>query len=655
MYTNVSEAFVQKITSSSRTFRAKLVFNNHEISDGIYKIKTKGGSCPDTNLKVGSAMAATADIEIEETNYPFKNKEFELHIGLMLDDDSIEYVPYGKYTVRSSNTKDKKTSLSVADRMYLADKTYKTNLTFPTTAEQVVAEIGATLGVPYDITGLEDIIIPFAPSTRATMREALGKVAALAGCNAMFDRFGTLVFKWYEESGYVTDYDYIENPEIDEEDFTINYLMCQITDTVTETYGNEKAIQGMSISNEFAMTETLLKVWDKIKNFSYRPVSVKMLLGDIRLDPWDIFTINMDGPKVSTIAMNIDFEFDGGLLCAVSATAPNTDSGYLTPAQIAAQKQAEKEKNSTLVLTAANDKECNVSTAETMLLGLQFTTQQESLPFINATVQLDETASGVITVLLKINGSTHSAYRISTAEGYNLMSFSAAFTDLAGGSNQLNLYITGTKDGMAIVQPKQANIILTGYGLIAQAAWDGNIILNEVIKEIVAHVNSMSVQKFKSSIEISTIVPIPIAIEDTISEPVCSVNEMEIRQLSDAIPYRITGISNVDNETIEILFSNMLMLSEEGINVDSLTFKGYLGAELADIPIYAAALERIDEEEAFSFSNKLILKVDDLSQYEEQIGYTIVGGTGLIDPFTNEAIELLENGAFNRGIFEGSD
>lgn len=487
MYTNVSEAFVRKITSYSRTFRAKLVFGDKEITDGIYSIKTKGGSCADTDLKVGSTVAATADIELEETSFYFKNKELELYIGLMLDHGSIEYVPYGVYTVRAVSTKDRKTTLTVADRMYRADRVYKTNLTFPSTADKVVEEICGTLNVPYDIEGLglENITIPFTPSAKATMREMLGKLAALAGKNAMFDRTGTLVFKWYEESGFETDYDYIDNPEIDEEDFSIRYLMCEISSTNTETLGDDKATQGMSIVNEFALTSALEKVWEQIGGFSYRPVDVKMILGDIRLDPWDIFVVNMNGKRIKTICMNIDFEYDGGLSCTVSATAPDTDSEYLTPAEIQAQKQAEKEQNNSLLLIEQNEQACEVSSSEKRLLGLQFNTQTDAQPYMTATVQIEETSAGVITVLVKTNGSVYSSYRISAVDGYNLMSFCTAFLDLPTGSNQMELYILGSADNMGVVQARQATIILTGNGLLSRSEWDGTIHANDEFEPFV--------------------------------------------------------------------------------------------------------------------------------------------------------------------------
>ncbi len=502
MYTDVSEAFAEKITSHSRTFRAKLVFSDITITDGIYSIKTKGGSCTETQLQIGCAVATTAEIVIEETKYSFKNKEFTLYIGLLLDDDSIEYVPCGVYTVRTVSTKDRLTTLNVADRMYRADKVYKTQLRFPAAADKVMNEICRALNAPYDIDGLENISLPFAPSAKATMREVIGKIAMLAGCNAVFDRLGSLKFKWYEDSGYVTDLDFIDDPEIDEDDYTISYLMCNITDTIFETYGDEKALQGMTVTNEFATKTALEPVWEKIGGTSYRPCLVKMILGDIRIDPWDRFDIDMGKVCVSTIAMNIDFEFDGGLLCTVSATAPDTDSGYISPAQVKEQKQAERLRNNTIVMTAENDQACSVNNTETKLLSLPFTTQQESLPFINVTIQLEIAKSGVVTALVKINHSVHSSYSITVTEGYDIISFSTPFTDLADGTNQLDIYIVGTDDGIADIQAKKASVILMGNGLVArtQAQWNGRIDIEEYIGDIPIGESGYSIDKFKDTV-----------------------------------------------------------------------------------------------------------------------------------------------------------
>lgn len=646
MYTDVSEAFAEKIISHSRTFRAKLVFDDMTVTDGIYSIKTKGGSCADTELKIGCTVAATAEIVINETNYAFKNKEFSLYIGLLLDDDSIEYVPCGVYTVRSVSTKDKKTTLSAADRMYIADKTYKTQLRFPTTADKVVEEICSDLGVPYniDVEVIGNIVIPYAPSARATMREILGKTAMLAGCNAMFDRTGTLVFKWYEESGYVTDLDFIDDPEIDEEDYTIRYLVCDITDTISETYGDEKAVQGMTVSNEFAMTQTLGPVWDKIGGTSYRPCQVRIMLGDIRLDPWDKFSIDMGDASVSTISMNMDFEYDGGLLCTVSATAPDTDSGYVSPAQVKEQKQAEITRNNSLVLVSENDQTYSVDTSERKLLSLQFTTQQESLPFINVTVQLEIIKSGIITALVKINDSVHSSYSISGTEGYDIMSFSAAFTDLAGGANQLDIFIVGTDDGIADIQAKQASVILTGYGLVARTMWDGNIILTELIGDISTVIHGMSVDKLICSTDISVCTPMPILPKEQLPATACPMLAADVRKINEAFPIGLTGVRNIDGNTVEISFSNMVMVSADDINIGAFSLTGLIGQERTELEIHAAALESLAT--AYTCSNRLLLQTD-LTEYSGQITYTIAGDTGLTDPFTGAAIVLAQSGTFN--------
>ncbi len=773
MYQNVSEDFKAVISSHSRTFRAKLVFDDFQITDGIYSIKLNGGSVTSDELTIGSALAATAQIELEKQSVSLKNKSFELWLGLKLNDDSIEYIPMGVYHIRNAATRDRITKLEVADSMYLADKEYKTSTIFPTTADVVVGEICRALKVSHSIEGLENIVIPTAP-TASAMREILGLIAALQGKNAMFDRTGKLVFKWYENSDWTTNTDYIDEPDIEEDDFTVEYLRCVITDKITSVAGDENSVNGISISDKWATTELVQSIYQQIGGFSYRPCKVDMILGDPRIDPWDIIHINTGDEQIDTIGMNLDFDFDGGLSCTLTAPGPDTDKEYLTPKQIAEKKTAETNRNNTLVVTSTNAKAVTVGQTEQKLLSLDFSTQSESIPYINATIQLEETASSVVTVLLKLNGSTHSAYRISADEGYNLMSFSTAFLELMGGSHQLELIISG---GNAKIMPSGANIILTGYGLVAQAAWNGFVTLSDIVNDAVVYAKKISIQNVSEMIDIVTISPIAKALSEQISDVVVVTSDVECQTVSDKLPHNIFSVSNSANDIIEIMLSNPVYLDSIGnIDPSAFTLQGFVGATPTAITVYEAGLEepgapnlidvtswdksddklisalvavdtdksyyftlincnipftkdildrytenqldnireielegkqyqatllfynaenellssyemskgvitmpddcvsiRVqissdrelseddlicfyakveegDRSTVYRFSNKIVLKVDDLSQFESSIIYSI-GDVGAIDPFTNQTIDLASSSSFERVIY----
>lgn len=550
MYKDVSESFVQKVTSHSRTFRAKLIFEDSkigeisEISDGIYSVSIKGGSCPDEALTLGNAVCTTADIDIRNTTAGFKGKAFKLELGLKLDDESVEYIPFGRYHVRSATAKENKLTLTVADSMYKADKTYVTSLSYPVTAYEVVAEISKKLGVECDLDDvmaarLKETTIPFAPSAKATMREMLGKVAALVGTNVFFNRLGKLAFHWYEESGYATDLDYISNPDIDEQDFTVEYLSCIISDRITETLGDDKSETGIIVENEFALEESLKKLWEQVKGFSYRPAAVKMLLGDPRIDPWDIVGINMGDKVFETIPMQLETSYDGGLSCTLTATAPDTDSDYMSPAEIAKAKQSETNRNISLVLHAQNDREVQTDGKEVLLLTAQFSTgEAEALPYFIATVQTEQDSSGIIAVAARVDESSHKTYTKRAAQGSDIMNFASAVPDLPVGSHKLELYLSA--DTAVLVEARQAEVIIAGNGLVAKASWDGNIVLSDVFENIKAKLLDIRTVNGETKAACKTALPQKAGVSETIPPGSCNLRMVTTVPLNSTVEVNLS-------------------------------------------------------------------------------------------------------------------
>lgn len=638
MYLNVSEEFMQKITSYSRTFRAKLIFDNFEITDDIFSVQVQGGMNLDTALTLGTTTSVTAEIDILANGRNYKNKRFQLMIGLKLDNGEYEYIPYGYYVVLEAVRKEQKITLSCADLMSVTDKIFNSSLNYPNTGENVINEISEKYNFTHNITGLEDVVIPFRPPVKTTARELIGAIASLAGYNAIFDREGVLNFKWYSDEGARTTTDYIDNPFINEEDFSVNYLMYEISSKVSDVYGDSESTSGISIKNEYALSGRQSGVWERIRNFAYRPVDLKQRLGNILIDAWDIVTIEANGEEIRTIPMSIDMNYDGGVSVSITATAPDTDKEYKSPSEIQAEKQAEKDENNSLVLTASNDNLEELSTNENEILRLEFNVQNESLPFVNATLQLEDVTAGVITTNLKINGSIYQTYRISANDGYNLMSFATAFMNLSGGTNELSLHIVGDKDDMGVIQPKQANVILTGYGLVSRVSWAGAVVLDDVIVSVFNLIKEISVQSVSENIDFSVIEPESIVVSESINVVAENfINSIEKTQA--VLPYEITKVSNVSNDMIVIEYDNMLMMRNTGVlDKSKFSFIGFQGATPTPIEVYEVGLEKPFAENLVNETAWTITDTKAISNYVE-----IDISNDYIVSFVNNSLDFVEN------------
>lgn len=86
--------------------------------------------------------------------------------------------------------------------------------------------------------------------------------------------------------------------------------------------------------------EKLNSVYKKVRGFAYRGASLKTL-GDIRLDPWDIVTVEESGETYKVPVMNITQEYDGGLAMTITAygkTETETETDYKGPSTKLAER-----------------------------------------------------------------------------------------------------------------------------------------------------------------------------------------------------------------------------------------------------------------------------------------------------------------------------
>ena len=144
----------------------------------------------------------------------------------------------------------------------------------------------------------------------------IGYIASLAGGFACVDRTGTIVIKWYEDNDVIYNLSRIMSFEKDEGEFKLEKLTCNVDSSTTYTAGD--GLLGITLDNPFMLQAKLEKVYAKLKRFTYRGATIKTL-GDIRLDPWDIITVE-DGEDVYKIpVMNIVQEYDDGMSMTISS------------------------------------------------------------------------------------------------------------------------------------------------------------------------------------------------------------------------------------------------------------------------------------------------------------------------------------------------
>lgn len=315
MYNNVTDIFKTTIRSPSRTFKGRLKINGKWINAGLKKMSYETSSTSEEALQLGAAVSARIELTIKKIDELFENTEIPVEIGLKVPGGKYEYIPFGFFTAEHPKTETGSTTFTAYDRMMKTTGVFISELTYPANAAAVMNEISSECDVPCDTTGLDGITINSKP-VGYTYREMIGYIASLAGKFASIDRNGMIVFKWYTDSGFTVNTSRLMSFEEDESDYHLDTLTCSVDNSTSMTAGS--GTLGITFENPFMTQDRLNAIYNEIKDFSYRGISFKTL-GDVRLDPWDIVTVNYNGTEYKVPVMNIVMEYDGGLSMTVTS------------------------------------------------------------------------------------------------------------------------------------------------------------------------------------------------------------------------------------------------------------------------------------------------------------------------------------------------
>ena len=316
MYNNVTDAFKTMIRSPSRTFRGRLKINDKWIYANFKKLSYETSSSSEEYLQLGSAVSAKIELSIKRIDELFENTEIPIEIGLKLPSGKYEYIPVGFFTAEHPTNDQATTTFTAYDRMMKTTGLYVSNLTYPASAVSVLNEISAGCGVPVDVSNIDSSIMISTKPAGYTYREMIGYIASMAGGFACVDRTGTIVIKWYLDVDYKLDVTRIMSFEKDESNYNLEKLSCNVDNSTTLTSGG--GILGVTFDNPFMTQDRLDNIFKKLSGFSYRGASVKTL-GDVRLDPWDMITVEDGEDTYKVPVMNIQQEYDGGLTMTITS------------------------------------------------------------------------------------------------------------------------------------------------------------------------------------------------------------------------------------------------------------------------------------------------------------------------------------------------
>lgn len=359
-------AMTEIVKGNSARYYSKYVVEGKEHTETLNNFKFQNMINPNNEITIGNTCSSSVTFSIYMPAISLENKEITIFEGVKVGKE-IKYIKLGKFTVTKQTSDGEYTSYEAYDRMYKADMPYFSDMAFPSTDKAILNEICGKLGISL----ATDIVTAHTVSDKPqgyTMREIIGYMAMLQGCNAVINADGNLELRWYKDSGYVLDgHKYYQQGVTftTSKDFIIQKLTCNNTksgDKETSTITSGSGATGLSFVNPFMTQAILDEVYKKIGGFTFRPLTVKFV-GDYRLEVGDIITVNKGGVDYKVPIMQITHECDGGLMDTVTSIG-QSDTENASVASGPVTKQMERYYADLVVINKALINKLDVDTAK---------------------------------------------------------------------------------------------------------------------------------------------------------------------------------------------------------------------------------------------------------------------------------------------------
>ena len=374
-----SEAFGNLVLQDSRTFKALITYDDVSITNAK-SIKFTGGAEVEDDFSLGSTVSQYVTITIPDPGKAIEGHELLVQIGMEVN-GLVEYIPMGYFTPGKPSRNEEQIEFTAYDRMMKTERAFSMDGDSTDTAA-VLKRIQEITGVMVVTDGLSGISMKVPKGY--SCREVLSYAAQLHGCFAVCNRNGQIELHSYVDSGYtVSTGRYWDSFEHNDYLFQVEKLTCY---TGQDEEGKDVSVssgdgpRAVIFSNPFMTQDTLDKVMDSLKGFSYMPGSLRMM-GDPRLDPWDVLTVeDRKGGSYKVPLMKLEREYDGGFTDSVEAVGlseDETNANWKGPTT----KEMERYYAQLVMIDHAMINKLDVDTAN-----LKFATIQ-NLNAVNVTVQ----------------------------------------------------------------------------------------------------------------------------------------------------------------------------------------------------------------------------------------------------------------------------
>jgi hypothetical protein len=316
------------VTSNVNAMPRKLSCKLEIGSDTITDVKQLTYSSDwSGDITIGQVVSSYINVTVPTPSFSIAGADVLLSMGI---GSTVEWVSIGQFAVDENSVRHRQgySSFSAYDALHNSVNIYEATVTFPATLQAICDDVcyqvgitSATLGVSFTVQ--EDILSGY------TLRDVLGFIAAMCGCNAYLSPSGALDLRWFSASGYTADGTRANVPYIGENDCTVNRLICQTADGVITSGSGE----GIYFTCPIMTQSRLDALQAALSGFTYRKADVDIPYGNFCLQSGDVITVTTTGSNLTVPIMANSWTYDGGLSSAVSAYGVSDYSGTANNAE----------------------------------------------------------------------------------------------------------------------------------------------------------------------------------------------------------------------------------------------------------------------------------------------------------------------------------
>lgn len=330
---STSELYQSVITQIERTWSIKLTvsldsgdvleLSEKDLVQGSFTFK-EGSTCTQT-IQIGSTFANSVEFALLNDEqrfnvYNFNNAKVYIQIGLLVDEETFEYVPLGYFNIIKSGKKLSTIAISCMDDMYKANTSMPASyVVYPIPILQFVQllctyskiTLSNSLRTLFSNSG---IVIPEFDHTEYSCRDLLAYAAILIGYNLRINRAGELEGFWYTNTGQqTTPATRVSVAEYEELDVNVSGVEFKDANENVYHMGDHEYVISFDvnplITDEALSEEIVNMLYIKLHSMYYRPCIVYHM-GDPSWQAGDIIThVTQDGTEIVAPLMTHTFKF----------------------------------------------------------------------------------------------------------------------------------------------------------------------------------------------------------------------------------------------------------------------------------------------------------------------------------------------------------